>query len=386
MSKFSIAFSLTILAALLLAGAFFAGYFFDDYLSAGQDFSILQEAHRILIQHGLKDPPGDPALEYGMIHGMVQAYGDPYTSFVEPPQNELQTNSLEGKFGGIGVQLSQDEQGYWVMFPIPDSPASQAGIREGDRLLAVDEMPINPDTPSDTIQSAVRGPVGQIVTITAGRPPDFQPVEYKIKRQEIALPSVTWHLDVSEPGIGIIKVNLMAASTADEIKRAINDLEERGARRYILDLRDNPGGYLSAGVDIARLFLSEGIVMEEQYRGKDVETHTVGEPGPFADLPLAVLINEGSASAAEIAAGALQAQGRAPLIGTHSFGKDTVQLVFNLKDGSSLHVTAAHWWIPELAGPLAGNGLQPDIPVEEKPDESSSDPILQTAVDYLLTK
>ena len=377
-------FLVSLILILLLAAIFLAGYLFHEHQTASKTFSLLHEAHNILINHGLKEPPLDPALEYGMIRGMLQAYDDPYSVFLEPPQNELQSNALEGKFGGIGVHLGNDAEGYWVLFPFPDSPASKAGIQEGDRLLTVDDLPISPDTSTDTVQSAIRGPIGSKVALTVGRSPDYIPIEFTIKRTEIPLPSVTWHLDPTEQTVGVVKVNLMAASTPDEIQRAVRDLQARGATLFILDLRDNPGGYLTAGVDIARLFLNDGIIMQQQYRDQDVETFQVEKPGPLADIPLAVLINHGSASAAEIAAGGLKVHNRAPLIGSPSFGKDTVQLVFNLDDGSSLRVTAARWWIPGIESPLEDIGLQPDIPVTPPEETPGEDLILQTAIQHLI--
>lgn len=371
---------------IILTSVFLAGYFFHEHQSRLNAFSILEEAHQILSDHGLKEIPPAPILEYGMIRGMLQAYNDPHTVFVEPPQHELQSNALEGKFGGIGVTLTKDADGFWLLFPLPDSPAVKAGIREGDRLMAVDGIPVNTETSLDVIQSAIRGPVGMNVMITIGRPVDFAPLDFVIKREEFQLPSVTWRLDIGENWIGIIKVNLIAASTPEEIQEAVKDLKSRGATHFILDLRDNPGGLLTAGVEIARLFLSDGVVMEQQYRGKDKEIFRIEEKGPLSDVPLVVLINQGSASAAEITAGALQAQKRAPLIGAPSYGKDTVQLVFNLKDDSSLRVTSARWWIPGLNPPIDGNGLQPEILVEVDPSEqeSKSDPILRAAIENLL--
>jgi carboxyl-terminal processing protease len=177
---------------------------------------------------------------------------------------------------------------------------------------------------------------------------------------------------------------VVAASTPDEIQRAVEDLKQRGATAFVLDLRDNPGGLLDAGVNIARLFLKEGVVMQQQYRGQEVKTFEVEKPGPLADLPLAVLINKGSASAAEIAAGALQAHKRADLIGEPSYGKDSIQLVFTLQDGSSLHVTSAHWWVPGLQTPVGQNGLQPDILVDPAGSVAGSDPYLQAAIRRLL--
>jgi len=373
-----------LLLLLLVCAAFFAGYLFQQRQSTAINLPLLNQAYTLLEQNGYKAMPSPPALEYGMIRGMLQSYGDPYTVFVEPAQAELQTDTLEGKYGGIGTQLSRDTQGNWVLFPFQDSPASKAGLQEGDRLLAVGKMKVDSGVASDSIDAAIRGPVGSTVTLTVGHAPGYEPVEISIKREEIPLPSVTWHLDTSQPEVGIVKVNIIAASTPDEIQRAVKDLQSRGAAHYLLDLRDNPGGLLNSGIEIARLFLKEGMVMQLQYHGKDVETFKVNKGGPLADIPLAILINHGSASAAEIAAGALQAQKRAPLIGSASYGKDTIQLVFVLQDGSSIHVTSAHWWVPGLSAPIEGKGLQPDIPVEASTDAANGDPVIQAGIQYLL--
>jgi carboxyl-terminal processing protease len=377
-------FLFALLAVLLVIASFTAGYLFHQQQVGRNTFTLLDEAQKILLNHGLKALPDAPRLEYGMIRGMLQAYDDPYTIFLEPPQNELESNRLEGKYGGIGAQLEQDEQGNWTLYPYPDSPARQAGLQDGDRLLWVDDLQITPQIAADVLQAALRGPVGQEVKLSVGRAPDYSPLSFTITRQEIALPSVTWRLAPEDPRLGVLKVNVVAASTPDEIQRAVEDMKQRGATAFVLDLRDNPGGLLDAGVEIARLFLKEGIVMQQQYRGQEVKTFEVKNPGPLADLPLAVLINKGSASAAEIAAGALQAQDRAVLIGEPSYGKDSIQLVFTLQDGSSLHVTSAHWWIPGLQTPVGENGLQPDILVDPAGSVAGSDPYLQAAIRRLL--
>ena len=381
---FTRAFVFTLLVLLMLTAAFMAGYVFH-MVRTGQDhnFSVLEEAYDILTQNGVKDVPPAPAIEYGMIRGMVEAYDDPYTQFVEPPQHELQSNALQGSFGGIGVGLGNDQEGYVVLFPFPAGPASAAGIQEGDRLLFVGSLEIQLDTPVESIQSAIRGPVGDRVTLTLARPPDYTPFRVTVKRAEIALPSVTSHLAPGEPRLGVLEINLIAASTSDEIQRAIRELQGRGATHFVLDLRDNPGGLLNAGVDIARLFLKDGVVIEQQYKGREVETFHVDRSGPLTDVPLAVLINGGSASAAEIIAGALKAHQRAILVGTASFGKDSIQLVFDLQDRSSLHITAARWWVPGLEPPLGGTGVQPDVVVEPSEDQSGPDPLLQAAARQL---
>ena len=159
-------------------------------------------------------------------------------------------------------------------------------------------------------------------------------------------------------------------------------MQESGTKQFILDLRDNGGGLLTAGVDIARLFLEEGLILEQQYRGEDVESYPVRAPGPYVELPLVLLVNQNTASAAEIVAGALQVYHRAHLVGQPTFGKDTIQLIFNLQDDSSLHVTAARWWIPGIESDLGSQGLQPDIAIID--DGSGIDLTMNAGIQALL--
>ncbi len=384
MNTFMRSFLASLAAILVVAVSFLAGYLYHEYrFVASSDLPILQQAYNILLNHGYNDPPADPALEYGMIRGMLQAYADPYTSFSEPAQHELQTNTLDGSFGGIGATISSDADGNHILFPYPDSPAALAGVLEGDRLLAVDDLTVDAQTTRDALLSAIRGPVGEEVTLTVGRAPDYAPTQITVERGEISLPSVTWHLEPSDPRLGIIQINTVAATTPDEVQNAAADLQERGATGFVLDLRDNYGGLLDAGIDTARLFLESGMVIEQQYRGQEVQQYAVSSPGPLAELPLVVLVNQNTASAAEIIAGALQAHGRALLIGVPTYGKDTIQLIFELQDGSSLHVTAAHWWVPGLETPLGGNGLQPDLIVEAS--TALPDPLILAAIQALFS-
>lgn len=379
---FKRAFFLTFGAILILAAGFAGGYFFRASVRPGEkNWPVFNQAYDILANHGLKELPPDPVLEYGMIRGLVQAYNEPHTLFVEPPQHELEGNALHGSFGGIGVRLSHDPEGYWVVYPFPESPAALAGLQDGDRLLAVDGAAITFETDQDSVEAALRGPVGERVRITAARKPDYAPFERTVERAEIPLPSVTWHLDAGEPRLGVIEVNLIASSTPDEIQKAVKDLQAREATVFSLDLRDNFGGLLTAGIDTARLFLRDGVVIEQQYRGKALETYRVEKPGPLVDIPLTVFVNQHTASAAEIIAGALKAQGRAKVIGTTTFGKDTIQLIFDLQDGSSLHVTAARWWVPGLEPFSPGKGIQPDISAPSA--ETGPDAAVQAAVQVL---
>ncbi len=366
----------------LLLLFFSGGIIFQRWLDNRQPLAVLREAHQILEDNAILQLPPERQLEYGMIRGMLQAYNEPYTMFIEPPQAELQTNQLAGRFGGIGMRLEQDTDQNWLMYPYPDSPAFEAGVRDGDRLLAVEDLSIDVSTSIEDIQAAIRGPIGRSVSLTIGHPPAFAPVNVTVKRQEIALPSVTSNLLPDHPQVGIVHVNVMAGSTAEEITSSVQELQSQGAASFILDLRNNSGGLVDAGVETAGLFLDGGTVIQQQYKGKPVKSFNLSKRGQFTDLPLVVLVNHGTASAAEIVAGALQARGRAELIGTQTYGKNTIQLVFDLIDHSSLHVTAAHWWVPGLDGFSAGQGLQPDVPLSDEDVQSAA--ILQTAVENLL--
>jgi len=353
-------------------------------ISKPSDFPILEEAFEILENHAYNELPETPALEYGMIRGMVDAYADPYTLFVEPAQHELYSDQLAGSYGGIGSNLEYDPDGNVVLHPFPEGPAADAGILDGDRLIKVDDMDITPNIPIDEVVAAVRGPEGERVTIKVARPPDLSTFTFKIKRKDIPLPSVTWHVDVGEPRLGVIQVNIVADSTPDEIKDAFEDLSSRNISHFALDLRGNRGGLLDAGIDIAGLFLEKGTILQEHYRDRDVKTFEVEEPGPYADVPMVVLVNSDTASAAEIIAGALKIHNRAPIIGTNTYGKDTIQLVFNLEDGSSLRVTAAKWWIPGIETPIGEGGLEPDIFVTE--GDAGADPFIQAAIQALFNQ
>ena len=377
---FKRSFLVTFLVGIFTTLGFAGGYLAREQWDFSRDnFPVLAQAYNIVRDHGLKLLPPGSAMEYGMIRGMMQSYNDPYSIFVEPAQHELESNALQGSFGGIGVRLSRDSDGNVILNPFLDSPAAQAGIQNGDHLIAVDDLEITPELSMDDIQAALRGPIGQIVRVLISRPSASNPLELKIKRAEIALPSVTWRLDADNPEIGIIEINLIAASTVEEVRNAIEDLRIREARYFVLDLRNNFGGLLIAGVDIARLFLHDGVIIEHQYRDKGIEVYKVDYPGPYVDMPLVVIVNENTASAAEIIAGALKVHKRAQIIGAQTYGKDTIQLVFDLKDGSSLHVTSALWRIPELDPPIGEGGLEPDIYTETNPDPSGFDAAIRDA-------
>jgi carboxyl-terminal processing protease len=345
-------------------------------LRTQDDLALLHQAQEIVIDNALVDTsPSDTEMEYGMIQGMLTSFGDPYTVFVPPAAHEVETNSLAGSFGGVGMRLERDSESNWRVYPLPDSPALAAGIQNGDILTGVDDLLISPETNEVDLLAAVRGPVGESVTLTLQR--NETEITVDVKRESVPIPSVVWNLVPEAPEVGLIHVYLIAETTADEIANGIADLQEQGAAGFILDLRNNGGGLVNAGVDIARLFLSEGDVLHEHFKGERETVFEVKQPGPFTDLPLVVLVNGNTASSAEIVAGALAAQDCAPLIGAPTFGKTTVQYIFDLQDGSSIHVTSGRWWIPGESFPL-----QPDVTVGDDPEGTAA---VGAAVDWFNT-
>ena len=248
-------------------------------------------------------------------------------------------------------------------------------------LVSVDNLIVTPGISLNDLNAAIRGPIGSWLDIVFTRELEPTHHEFRIKRQEIHLPSVTWRIIHNFPSIGLINVNIIAETTPDEIMNAVDKLREGGVNKFILDLRDNGGGLLTAGVETTKLFVDDGIILQQQYRGEEIETFSARTPGALSDLPLVVLINKGTASAAEIIAGALQVHSRAQLIGESTFGKDTIQLIFDLEDDSSLHITAAKWWIPGIDSTISEHGLEPDIRVEQ--GESERDYFLEAALQIL---
>ena len=370
------------IATLMVALSFLGGVLFQKlYYERTHQFHVLTEAYNILEEHAIQDLPSEQEMEYGMIRGMLGIYQEPYTVFVEPPQHELQSDQLAGKFGGIGIRIEIDTEANIVLYPVPGSPAELSGVMEGDVLLAVDDLQMNAEMTMDEIQAAIRGPVGQKVQLTILRKSNHQTENVQVKREEFPIPSVTYNLLQEDENIGVIHIHVIADTTPDEVKTAIQALQEKNASKFIIDLRDNPGGLVEAGVKTAGLFLPKCSIIEQQYRGKDSEIFENKTAGEYADLPIVLLVNKGSASAAEIFSGAIQAQKRALLIGTNTYGKDTIQLVFDLSDGSSLHVTAAKWWVPALGYTISENGLIPDILLSD--EEINQPDIYQKAASYL---
>ncbi len=364
----------------------FGAYRLRDAIQAGQSavLGTFWEAwgHIERTFYGEMPPPQERT--YGAIRGALALLDDPYTVFVEPQPRELERDRMRGSFGGIGVNLWRDGEGRMVLAPYPDSPAERAGVQEGDVLLAVDREPVALEATMDDVSAHLHGEVGTSVTLTLSRPPT-PAFDLTIERGEIRVPSVTWRVLDRAPGVGYLHVETFTERTGEEVRDALQELlHEAEVGRLVLDLRNNAGGLIDPAVATASQFLRDGVVLTELRRDAQDRTFPVREGGMAVDIPLAVLVNGGTASASEIVAGALQDRGRALLIGEPTFGKGSVQTIYDLADGSSLHVTSAIWLTPNRHR-IDGQGLTPDIAVPRDEDgQSARDEQLDRAVDYLL--
>jgi len=365
----------------------FGAFFLRRQVRAARPMGVFWEAWDHIDEYYYDDPPTAQARTYGAIRTSLDLLDDPYTTFVEPQPRALEKDRMRGSFGGIGVDLWRDPQGRIQLSPHPESPAEGAGIEDGDRLLAVEDQPVANLTVEEA-QMLLRGEIGTEVAITVARADSDGSETIVVRRAQINIPSVTWFWIDRMARIGYVRVNTFTERTATEVGSALGDLRQSGAvAGLVLDLRENYGGLINPAVDTASIFLPQGVaVAHERSRGESAssKTYAAGAESATFGAPLAVLVNHSTASAAEIVAGALQDHERAPLIGRQTYGKGSVQLIFDLSDGSSVHVTSAVWLTPD-EHQINGIGLTPDIEVLSDADQSVDEP-LEQAIDYLEAK
>jgi len=322
-----------------------------DYNSVSSIYALLKSSF---------DGNLDPAkLEDGLKSGLVSATGDPYTDYFNAKDAKAFNDELSGTFTGIGAELGADSQNHIViMSPLSGYPADKAGLKPKDIIAAVNGQSTN-GMSVDAVVNKIRGPANTSVTLTIVRG-SGNPFDIKITRAQISVPSVESHIDGN---IGYIKINQFSSDTADLAQAAAQNFKNSGVKGVVLDLRGNPGGYLDAAVDVSSLWLDKGkTVVSERKAGKTIDTNYATGSNPLLGMPTVVLIDGGSASASEITAGALHDNGAATLVGDKSFGKGSVQQVINLKDGSELKVTVAHWYTPAGKN-IDKQGIVPDVPV-----------------------
>ncbi len=338
------------------------------------EFKVVNEAWNMLSQNYVDKDKLDPKkLSEGAVKGMIEAIGDPYTVYLDPKSKELESSVLEGKFEGIGAVVSIKDKQLTIVSPISDSPAEKAGIKAGDKVLEIN----GEDTSKMTLSEAtlkIRGSADTSVKLLVLHEGETGPVEIQIVRSEIKMDSVFLEM---RDDFAYIRISQFSKTTGSELKTALQNAIDKDTKGVILDLRNDPGGILDSAVDVASQFLAMGAVAKVVDSEGRESMVGVKRGGIGTHLPLVVLVNKGSASASEIVAGALQDYGRAKLAGSKTFGKGSVQLVHDLSDGSSVHVTSYRWMTP-LGRPIDGVGLTPDFPLELQDKE-----LVDWAVDYL---
>ncbi|PJF24869.1 MAG: hypothetical protein CUN53_15660 [Phototrophicales bacterium] len=310
------------------------------------------------------------------MRGMLGALGDRFTFFIDPPVAASESDALAGTYGGIGVDVVRTGHGEIVLYPFEDSPAAEAGIVGGDVLLAVNGAPVDLSLSQDALDQLLRGEVrdgnGVNLVIRRGETEQTLFVPFAV----INVPSVIWRVLSEDERVGYVQIKMFTGRTPEELTTGLTDLRSAGISALIIDLRGNTGGLLQESIRVADEFIDSGVLVYERNNAGQ-RSHNGQAGGLGIDLPLIVLVNNRTASGAELVAGAIQDRDRGILIGQRTFGKGTVQQIFPLSDGSSLHVTSSEWFTPDQQ-PLEAVGLTPDV--EMIPDENGRDVELDEAL------
>jgi carboxyl-terminal processing protease len=348
-----------------------------------KSFPTFWEAYQLLQQEYYGDDLATgKKLEYDAIRGMIYGLEDQFTSFVDPGAAKIMEENSTGSFSGIGagVQLNK-VRALQITKIYPNSPAEKAGLKVGDIITEVDGKSIVGGDINEQV-SKVRGPEGSTATFTVVREGEDKPFKVDITRAKIAIELVESRmLDGNVAYVSLSEFG--SATTAKQLQDAIQSLLDENPKGLVFDLRGDPGGFLDQAIDVADLFLPEGVVLYERSKNGDEQVFRSDDRGIAQDIPLVVLVDGGSASASEIVAGAIQDRGRGKLIGEKTFGKGSVQQINRLEDGSQLRITIARWFTPNNRG-IHGEGIEPDITVAHG-DDPKLDPQLDRAVEYLLT-
>lgn len=359
---------------------------------AGVDFGKFWQAWALLNKnfvetHASSSIPTDQQKLYGAIKGLTDSYGDPYTTFFPPVEAQQFNDAIAGSFSGVGMEMGDKDGDITVIAPLKGSPAERAGVRSGDVVIMVDATSTSGLTVDDAVK-LIRGPKGTTVKLTLERASTTEPVVVSIVRDTINVPIV----EGSEKG-GVYTIALYSFSqnSADLFRQELRKFVQSGDRKLILDLRGNPGGYLEAAVQMASYFLPIGdTVVTEDYKGTQANiVHRSLGYNVFAgqNLKMAILADQGSASASEILAGALQQHNVAKLVGTRTFGKGSVQQLMELGGGAEIKITVARWLTPNGSS-ISDGGLHPDIKADRTLDDAKAgkDPQMDAALEWLKTQ
>jgi len=396
---------------ILISVSFFAGSLFNKYTSTKSARSVSIE--NLLVKSHDKSQPSDidfglfweawnllndkyvdttkldrQKMIYGAISGMVKAVGDPFSSFMNPDESQQFSQDLEGTFEGIGVEIGMKNDVLTVISPLDGSPGEKAGLRAGDKILKIGDK-LTTDMTVDEAVSMIRGPKGTEISLMILHEKSASPIEVKIIRDQISVKSVK--LEFKDGGIAVVKISKFGDDTISGMNQAANQIVSQKAKGIILDLRNNPGGYLEAAIDISSKFIPAGkVVVSEEERGAsngDKKNFSARGGDILGNIPVVVLVNGGSASASEITAGALRDNLDAPLIGKKTFGKGSVQELEKLAGGSTLRVTIARWLTPN-GDYIMEKGIDPtiDVDLSDADYNANRDPQMDKALEVIKEK
>ncbi len=356
---------------------FLLGLFLGVSITVGATFEdpahrYLDYFHRVyqIIRTEAVDLPSNKDLFYGAIQGMIKSLDDPFSRFLDEKETESLKEMTTGKFVGVGIEITQHNGDIVVVTPMEDTPAMRAGIRSGDVIAKIDGEAIKDKNLTDIIKM-IKGVPGSRVKLSVRREGFDSLIDYDLERAAIKVNSVDYGM-MDTGSIGYIKIKNFGSDTSTDVRKALDDFNRRKAKSIIVDLRYNPGGLLSAAVEVSSLFLSKGSVVVST-KGRDASSERIfrSEIDPVCNLPLVVLVNRGSASASEIFSGAMRDNKRGKLLGEKTFGKGSVQKTFSLDKDIGVAVTVAKYYTP--SGELIHHkGIAPDYPVLV-PDISKED-------------
>jgi len=349
------------------------------------DFSLFWDAYNKLHENFIgKDGITDQQIMYGAIAGMTHSLGDPYTSFFNPTQAKEFQQQLAGSFEGIGAEVGIKKDQLTIIAPLKNTPAEKAGLKAGDLILKINDKSTQ-DMPVDEAVSLIRGKGGTKVTLSIFRDGFDKAKDFSITRDTIKIPSMDWELKNGD--VAYIQIHQFGQTLPADFKKAAFEILSSPAKKIVLDMRNNPGGYLEVCQEIAGWFLQQGqvVTLEDFGKGKQQQKYLAEGNASFADYPIVILMNKGSASASEILAGALHDNRNVKLVGEKSFGKGSVQEVVELQDGKSfLKITVAKWLTPKGTS-ISEVGLMPDVKAEisDGDFEAKKDPQLDKALEII---
>ncbi len=351
------------------------------------DFDPFWKAWKILEdKYVSRDEIDRQKLVWGAIQGMADAVGDPYTVFMPPQESAIFQEDISGSFEGIGAEIGIRNSALVVISPLEGSPAQKSGLKAGDYILRIDDFETANVSVNEAV-SKIRGKEGTVVTLTVYREGQEGTKEIKITRAKIEIPIIDTEI---KDDVFIIRLYQFSANSPDLFEGAVREFASSGKNKLVLDLRNNPGGYLDAAVDIASWFVpKDEVVLIERVRGEEPREYRSRGYAEISDLTMAVLVNRGSASASEILAGALKDHEIATIIGEKTFGKGSVQEVVDVTDKTTLKVTIARWFTPNDIT-ISGVGLEPNITVDSKvvseaEEKGVVDPVLDRALEFVRT-